>query len=42
MENLAYFAPTRPHLFNNFQQIKLINYYMLVTFFVVVKSVKRY
>ena len=34
-------ATPRSHLANNFQQIKLINYYMSVTFFVVVKSVKR-
>jgi hypothetical protein len=35
------YATPRSHLFNKFQQIRHINYYMSVTFFVVVKSVKR-
>jgi hypothetical protein len=29
------------HLLNEFQQIRVINYYMHVTFFVVLKSIKR-
>jgi hypothetical protein len=34
-------ATPSPHLSNKFHQFKLINYYMSVTFFVVVKSIKR-
>ena len=34
-------AIPRSHLFNKFHQFKLINYYMHVTFFVVLKSIKR-
>jgi hypothetical protein len=34
-------ATPRRHSSNKFQQIKLVNYYMSVTFFVVMKSVKR-
>ena len=34
-------ATSRSHLANEFQQIQFVNYYMSVTFFVILKSVKR-
>ena len=34
-------ATPRSHLANEFHQIQFVNYYMSVTFFVIVKSVKR-
>ena len=34
-------ATPRRHLSNKFQQMRLVNYYMSVTFFVVMKSVNR-
>jgi hypothetical protein len=35
-------ATPRSHLANEFHQIQFVNYYMSVTFFVIVKSVKKY
>jgi len=34
-------ATPRSHLANEFHQIQFVNYYMSVTFFVILKSVKR-
>jgi hypothetical protein len=36
------YATPRSHLANEFHQIQFVNYYMSVTFFVIVKSVKKY
>jgi len=35
-------ATPRSHLANEFHQIQFVNYYMSVTFFVILKSVKKY
>jgi hypothetical protein len=35
-------ATPRSHLVNEFHQIQFVNYYMSVTFFVILKSVKKY
>ena len=35
-------ANPRSHLANEFHQIQFVNYYMSVTFFVILKSVKKY
>jgi hypothetical protein len=35
-------ATPRSHLANEFHQIQFVNYNMSVTFFVIVKSVKKY